>query len=193
MKIVLTNSPGPPLAESKGGEKTSKRMAYSFAGLLTSVERFMTRELDTNGQSTKEARSPEDINVQERQEMAREIQRVTFEHLTSRILLYLGSQPTKPVKTIVVSGGVASNSYLRHVMRAMLDIRGYSHIQLEFPPVNLATDNALMIAWAALEMWNAGYRSSLDIKPIRTWSMDPTASDGGILGVGGWCWGETRK
>ena len=32
---------GSPLAESKGGEKTSKRMAYSFSGLLSAVERLM--------------------------------------------------------------------------------------------------------------------------------------------------------
>lgn len=68
----------------------------------------------------------------------------------------------------------------------MLDVRGYSNIQMIFPPVELCTDNALMIAWAGLEMFDAGYECELSIEPLRKWSMDPAAEDGGILGVGGW-------
>ncbi|OQO12758.1 hypothetical protein B0A48_02222 [Cryoendolithus antarcticus] len=40
---------GPPLAESKVGDKTSRRMVYSFAGLLSSVERFMRNVIDDKG------------------------------------------------------------------------------------------------------------------------------------------------
>ncbi|RMX88903.1 hypothetical protein D0869_01291 [Hortaea werneckii] len=106
--------------------------------------------------------------------------------LTSRILLYLESSSTFTGDTVVVSGGVASNSFLRHVLRSTLDARGYQHIKLCFPPIELCTDNALMIAWAAIEMHRAGYTSSLDIGPIRKWSMDRKAADGGILGPAGW-------
>ncbi|KAK5123343.1 hypothetical protein LTR85_002774 [Meristemomyces frigidus] len=163
----------PPLAESKGGEKSSRRMVYSFAGLLTSIERLAKRQ--------------EHISLVERQVMAREVQRVAFEHLASRILLHLSSASEDwKGDTIVVSGGVASNKFLRHLLRSVLDARGYSHVKLSFPPIELCTDNALMIAWAGIEMYEAGYTSSLDIGPIRTWSMDPKAPDGGILGVGGW-------
>ncbi|KAK4507317.1 hypothetical protein PRZ48_001052 [Zasmidium cellare] len=172
---------GPPLAE-----KTPRRMAYSFAGLLSSVQRFMARKVDAEGTLLDESRSPEDVSLEERQEMAREVQRVAFEHLASRIFLHLSSSPADKIQAVVVSGGVASNSYLRHVLRAMLDARGYQHIAVEFPPIHLCTDNALMIAWAAIEMWNAGYRCSLDVEPIRKWSMDPSADDGGILGPHGW-------
>ncbi|KAI6894190.1 hypothetical protein KC318_g10443 [Hortaea werneckii] len=163
----------PPLAESKGGDKSSRRMVYSFAGLLTSIERLVKR--------------PDPLFLlRERQDLAREVQRVAFQHLASRILLYLESSSTFTGDTVVVSGGVASNSFLRHVLRSTLDARGYQHIKLCFPPVELCTDNALMIAWAAIEMHRAGYTSSLDIGPIRKWSMDPNAADGGILGPAGW-------
>ncbi|KAF2173109.1 hypothetical protein M409DRAFT_49597 [Zasmidium cellare ATCC 36951] len=172
---------GPPL-----GEKTPRRMAYSFAGLLSSVQRFMVNKVDAEGTLLNEPRTPADISFEERQEMAREVQRVAFEHLASRIFLHLSSSHADNIKALVVSGGVASNSFLRHVLRAMLDVRGYQHIAVEFPPIDLCTDNALMIAWAAIEMWNAGYRCSLDVEPIRKWSMDPTAEDGGILGPHGW-------
>ncbi|PPJ59997.1 hypothetical protein CBER1_02662 [Cercospora berteroae] len=156
----------PPFAESKGGIKTSRRMAFSFAGLLTSVQRFLARKVSPDGTLTTE--------------------RVAFEHVASRLLLHLSSSDAKPVNTVVISGGVASNIFMRTVMRKMLDVRGHAHIKLEFPPVPLCTDNALMIAWTALEMWHAGYRSGLDVQPIRKWSMDPASSDGGILGVEGW-------
>ncbi|RMY82172.1 hypothetical protein D0862_12104 [Hortaea werneckii] len=163
----------PPLAENKGGEKSSRRMVYSFAGLLTSIERLVKR--------------PDPLfSLRERQDLAREVERVAFQHLTSRILLYLESSSTFTGDTVVVSGGVASNSFLRHVLRSTLDARGYQHIKLCFPPIELCTDNALMIAWAAIEMHRAGYTSSLEIGPIRKWSMDSNAADGGILGPAGW-------
>ncbi|KAK5136216.1 hypothetical protein LTR08_003823 [Meristemomyces frigidus] len=170
----------PPLSESKSGsgEKLSSRMVYSFAGLLSSVERLMKRE--------------EPISLLERQVLAREVQRVAFEHLASRILLHLSSTTDWQGDTIVVSGGVASNHFLRHLLRRILDVRGHGHIKLSFPPVELCTDNALMIAWAAIEMYEAGYTSSLDIGPLRKWSMDPKAPDGGILGVSGWIKTEAK-
>ncbi|CZT16826.1 related to QRI7-similarity to H.influenzae sialoglycoprotease (gcp) [Ramularia collo-cygni] len=166
----------PPLSASKSGEKTSRRMCFSFSGLLNNVERFMTRAINPDGRSTMDARNPEEISIEERQEMAREVQRVAFEHLTSRILLHLTGAGDN-VKTIVVSGGVASNSFLRHVLRSTLDAQGFADIRIEIPPISLCTDNALMIAWAAIEMWQAGYRTSLEVQPIRRWAMDEIAPE----------------
>ncbi|KAF1827958.1 peptidase M22, glycoprotease [Dissoconium aciculare CBS 342.82] len=175
-----------PLAESGGGDKSPNRMLYTFAGLETTIKRFMEFETTTDGISTKLPRNPVDVSLEERQEMAREVQRVAFEHLASRVVLYLSSNQNNGVKSLVVSGGVASNRYLRHILRSILDVRGHQDVEVLCPPIALCTDNALMIAWAALEMWNAGHESDLSIEPIRTWSMDSASSDGGIIGVGGW-------
>lgn len=188
---------GAPLAESKGGDKSSTRMIFSFGGLLTNVQRYMRQKVTSDGAALAEAREPDSISIDERREMAREVLRVTFEHLASRILLYLKetsdpkgkkstTQAPDQIDTVIVSGGVASNRFLRHVLRAMLDARGYPHIKVAFPPPSLCTDNALMIAWAGLEMYASGYQSTLNITPIRKWSMDPRAEDGGILGAEGW-------
>jgi N6-L-threonylcarbamoyladenine synthase len=187
---------GVPMAESKGGDKSSKKMAYSFAGLLTSIQRFMKQKVTEDGTLTAELRDPEAISIEERRDMAREVLRVSFEHLASRILIHLGETVGRKIKpvltdapnidTVVISGGVASNRYLRHLLRAMLDARGYANIKAIFPPPNLCTDNALMIAWAGMEMYTGGYQSTFDITPIRKWSMDPRAEDGGILGAEGW-------
>ncbi|KAK5164256.1 Mitochondrial tRNAs modification protein [Saxophila tyrrhenica] len=164
----------PPLAETTYG-KSNRRMVYSFAGMLTYVQRLFADSAERC--------------VDERRKMGREVMRVAFEHLASRILLHLSDltlTEREKVNTVVVSGGVAANSFLRHVLRAMLNVRGFEHIKLEFPPIELCTDNALMIAWAGMEMFDAGYHSELNILPIRKWSMDPDVEDGGILGVGGW-------
>ncbi|KAF2769999.1 hypothetical protein EJ03DRAFT_350806 [Teratosphaeria nubilosa] len=175
---------GPPLSESNGRKKSSRRMMFSFAGLLSFVERIIKYEVGPHGNPTTAPRSF--VSVQERQTMAREVQRVAFEHLASRIMLFLESRPDWVGDTVVVSGGVASNRFLRHLLRSVLDARGYKHTKLSFPPVELCTDNALMIAWAGLEMFDAGYTSDLSIGPIRKWSLDPKADDGGILGAEGW-------
>lgn len=66
----------PPLSASKSGEKSSRRMCFSFSGLLNNVERFMSRAVTPEGRSTMEGRVPSEISVDERQEMAREVQRV---------------------------------------------------------------------------------------------------------------------
>lgn len=136
----------PPLSESKGGDKSSRRMVYSFAGLLTSIERIMKYKANAEDHTIRDERT--DVGFEERRHMAREVQRVAFEHLASRILLYLKSTgSSRKGDTIVVSGGVASNQFLRHVLRSILHARGYRTVKLSFPPIELCTDNALMIAW----------------------------------------------
>lgn len=51
------------------------------------------------------------------------------------------------VKTVVCSGGVASNAFIRSRLREHLDRLGRTDVDLQFPPLSLCTDNAAMIAW----------------------------------------------
>ncbi len=71
-------------------------------------------------------------------------------------------------------------------LRAFLDIRGFANVRVLFPPSSLCTDNAAMIAWTGIEMYEAGWESQLSCGPMRKWSIDPNAEDRGILGVPGW-------
>jgi N6-L-threonylcarbamoyladenine synthase len=93
---------------------------------------------------------------------------------------------TGAVKSLVVSGGVASNRFLRAVLRSFLDVRGFNDVKIVAPPPQLCTDNAAMIGWTGLEMFQAGWTSDLGIRALRRWALDPTAEDGGILGANGW-------
>lgn len=189
----------PPLSRTRSGSRT-KDMAFSFAGLGSAIERIC------HGNETA-------MTLDERRDVAREALRVAFEHLASRVLMALqqlneaDTADTQKIGTLVVSGGVASNQFLRTVyvttkatlcisifsfandrtrLRSFLDIRGFAHIRLIFPPTSLCTDNAAMIAWTGTEMYRAGYESDLSCGALRKWSIDPTAEDGGILGVDGW-------
>lgn len=189
------------LAETRSGSQ-SRRMEYTFCGLGSAVQR-----LCDGGRVGK-------MSTDERVELAREAMRVAFEHLASRIVLALHQRRVgfDAITTLVVSGGVASNQYLRTMyvilrptpssplplffsasinihplsLRSYLDAHGYNRIQLSFPPPALCVDNAAMIAWAGMEMYTAGWTSALSCTALRKWSLDPEAEDGGILGVGGW-------
>ena len=174
----------PPLGATKSGSRV-KSMEYSFSGLCSAAIRF-TEERGAG----KEKRA--DISDEERRDLAREAMRVAFEHLASRVVIGLNNMKetdrdlVEKIKSLVVSGGVAANSFLKKVLRSFLDTRGYGHVELVFPPAELCTDNAAMIGWAGIEMFEAGFETDLDCHALRKWSIDPNAEDGGILGVGGW-------
>lgn len=202
-----------PFAETRSGAKT-RVMEFSFTGLGSAVERIAAQIGRTASETTSERGEEEegriggDGGMEERVELAREAMRVTFEHLASRVVLALDSLQAAQaarssanadaegnaidIDTLVVSGGVASNRYLRTILRAFLTARGHASIKLSFPPAELCTDNAAMIAWTGIEMYEAGWENSFreggpgGVRALRKWSVDPNAPDGGILGVEGW-------
>ena len=73
---------------------------------------------------------------------------------------------------IVVSGGVASNTYLRNALKNLAYDNG---LEFAAPPIRFCTDNGVMVAWAGLERYRLGYTSELDFKPRPRWPLDETA------------------
>ena len=96
-------------------------MNFSFSGIRSSATRF--------------AGDKPDMSIEERRLLAKEVMRVSFEHIGSRALMALATPVLKGTKALVVAGGVASNQYLKHVLRAMLDARGFNDVELVFPPL----------------------------------------------------------
>lgn len=92
-----------PLAETRSGSK-SKAMEFSFSGLGSAVERTC------RGTGTS-------MTMGERVDLAKEVMRVAFDHLGSRVIMALKTlhQEGEKISTLVVSGGVASNKFLREV------------------------------------------------------------------------------
>ncbi len=158
--------------------RQSRRLAYSFSSIYTIVHKIAAA-------ATEQQREMDDI---ERRARARHTMRAAFQHLASRLCLSLEDVPRlREVSTLVVAGGVASNRFLMHVLRTTLDARGFGHVEILAPPVELCTDNAAMIAWAGMEMYRAGWHTDLSVMPIPRWPLDPDAGENtGLLGVDGW-------
>ena len=116
--------------------------------------------------------------------------RISFEHLATRLVWALEDlEPDRPaqcIDTLVLSGGVAGNAFLKHVLKSYLKQKGFGTVNIICPPVNLCTDNAAMIAWTGMEMWREGWKSDLGVRGLRKWTLDPEQDDGGILGPTGW-------
>lgn len=181
----------PPLAKKR------ESMEFSFTGIVSTTQRVITYTQLPN-KETRELRA-EAPPIEERQALAKEAMRVSFEHIAQRVTMAL-DQLGEPVSTLVVSGGVASNQYLRAILSAWLNSFGYSNVQINCPPPALCTDNAAMIAWAGYEMFQAGWRSDLGITARRKWPLgpsmnatDPEVAHGqgeepavGVLGIDGW-------
>ena len=153
-------------------------MEYDFTGINSYAAAIAERGWDSDRQkvslSPRQTPMPED----EARYLARESFRVCFEHLANRIVLALTGKGGvaafgKTCKTLVLSGGVAANQFLRHVMREYLSARGFGHIEVVAPPIELCTDNAAMIAWTACEMYESKLSShNLEFRPFSRWSLE---------------------
>ncbi|KLJ07152.1 hypothetical protein EMPG_17354 [Blastomyces silverae] len=182
----------------------TRKLEFSFAGIASRAQSIISNKKD-RWQATGNA-GEGFMSNDERMDVARTFMTVCFEHLASRTVIALQNirqqqqqeqrkqrqdltykcQTFEDVKHLVISGGVGANMFLRKLFRSFLDIRGFQHVEVIAPPPYLCTDNAAMIGWAGIEMFEAGWHSDLRCRPLRKWSLDPRAEDGGILGPGDW-------
>ncbi|KAF1841838.1 uncharacterized protein K460DRAFT_293594 [Cucurbitaria berberidis CBS 394.84] len=163
-----------PLSRSSGGKKINS-LEMSFSGLMTAAERVVRYGIDpVTKKLNKTERAASDISLEERKDLAREAMRAAFEHVASRVVLGLLS--LRDISTaqpaVVMAGGVAANSFLRQILASTLCFHGYPDVHLYFPPPKFCTDNAAMIAWTGLEMFEAGHTDPLSIRAIRKWPLD---------------------
>ncbi len=91
---------------------------------------------------------------------------------------YLAEAPGAPA--FAVAGGVAANGPIRAALRALAEARG---ARFAAPPLALCTDNAAMIAWAAIEGIAAGRPADgMDLPARPRWPLDGEAAP--MLGSG---------
>ncbi|KAI5292890.1 hypothetical protein KEM55_007440, partial [Ascosphaera atra] len=164
----------------------TKNLEFSFAGIPSRVKRILNERRKAAAIDSSEEQI---MPLAERVALARTLMQVCFEHLASRILMALQELELRGEarpSTLVISGGVAANKFLWTVLRQFLDARGYPDIHMIAPPPKLCTDNAAMIGWAGIEMFESGLQSDLSCLALRKWSLDSQQARGGILGVDGW-------
>lgn len=141
--------------------KMKDKYAFSFSGLKTATLRAIqtAAEVDHTYPSTKLAGL---LDKQTINDFAASFQFTAVETLVDKMVLAFDE--FKP-QSAVIAGGVAANSELRRQLKNRLPIN------INFPPMQLCTDNAAMIA--AL-----GYYQAQKIKPSdpRTLDVKPSIS-----------------
>lgn len=150
--------------------RQSQEMKYNFTGLGGKVRAIMDERPD--------------MSEEERAELAYITMRLAFEHIISRVIMALENDAellANPPRDLVMSGGVASSRLLRRIARAMLKARGFDDVTLVVPSPQYCTDNAAMIAWAGLKMYEAGWTTDKSFLPQGEWPIEEI-----ITGVD--CW-----
>ncbi|KAL6569382.1 glutamated carboxypeptidase [Orobanche minor] len=132
--------------------KQHKDCNFSYAGLKTQV-RLAIESKNINADIPIASASNEDR--QARANIAASFQRVAVLHLEDKCerAIEWGSSIEPSIKYLVVSGGVASNQYVRDRLSKIVEKKG---LQLVIPPPSLCTDNGVMIAWTGIEHFRMG-------------------------------------
>ena len=120
---------------------------FSFSGLKTAVAQRLARGAD-------------------RAALAAGFQTAVVDVLADRATHALDAMPG--VALLVVAGGVAANTAIRTRLAALATARG---VRFLAPPLRLCTDNAVMVAWAAIERLRLGRSDPLDIAPRPRWPL----------------------
>lgn len=131
-------------------------MNFSFSGLKTAVKQIVDKQ--------------HVITNQFRADICASLQATIADILLYKLKLALTefSKRYPESQQVVISGGVASNQYIRLQLHRYLSANGYEFIA---PPPRLCTDNAAMIAWAGIERLRLNYTADLAFAPKARWML----------------------
>ena len=143
---------------------------FSFSGMKTAV---LTAWRDALGEDPGKD-PPEGLIA----DLSASLQRAVAESLAGQsakaMALFREHHPGVERPGFVVAGGVAANACVRSALAERAEGNGFGFFA---PPVELCTDNAAMIAWAAVERRAAGLPDDgLDAEPKPRWPLDPDAA-----------------
>jgi len=131
----------------------------SFAGLKTAVLRI-SKKLQ---------------NEKEKYHLAASFQKTINEILYEKTKIameefLINKKNTK--NTFVIAGGVASNLSIRENLTKLAKEKNFISV---FPPINLCSDNAAMIAWAGIERYKINLIDNLEFSSRARWPLDSSA------------------
>jgi len=178
-RLLGLPQPGGPAVEQEALNGDPRRFKFprplldrpgcdmSFSGLKTALLR--TRDsVMTNGA----------LRASDRRDLCAGFQNAVAEVLSKKaehaIAIYLEQAPRRPM--MAVAGGVAANSTIRAKLETVSSAHG---IEFTAPPLALCTDNAAMIAYAGLEMFEAGHVDDLSLSARPRWPLDQSAAQMG--------------
>ncbi|KAL0902859.1 hypothetical protein M5K25_028466 [Dendrobium thyrsiflorum] len=126
---------------------------FSYAGLKTQVRLAIESRsacVDNNPISSASFQ-----DRKSRADIAASFQRVAVLHLEERCerAIQWAKEMEPSINCLVVSGGVASNQYIRSRLSYVVE---RNRIRLVCPPPKLCTDNGVMVAWTGIEHFLLG-------------------------------------
>ncbi|MDW6022121.1 tRNA (adenosine(37)-N6)-threonylcarbamoyltransferase complex transferase subunit TsaD [Mesorhizobium sp. BAC0120] len=145
--------------------KGEARPDFSFSGLKTAVRQAATAIAPLGEQDIADICASFQAAIAE-----------TLEERVGRSLVrFHGEFPDVARPSLVVAGGVAANAAVRATLEQLCARHGFAFIA---PPLNLCTDNAAMIAWAAIEHISAGLAEpdAMHFSPRSRWPLDEAAA-----------------
>ena len=131
----------------------------SFAGLKTAVLRT-SKELKNEKEKYHLAASFQNT-----------INEILYEKTKVAMQEFLKNKKDKQ-NTFVIAGGVASNLSIRENLTNLSKEKNFIPV---FPPINLCSDNAAMIAWAGIERFKINLIDSLEFPCKARWPLDISA------------------
>lgn len=127
---------------------------FSFSGLKTAVAQRV-------------APFPGALPVAEAADLAASFQAAVTDVLADRVEHAIAMAPQ--ARLLVVAGGVAANGAIRARLAGLAQAHG---LALAAPPLRLCGDNAVMIAWAAIERLRDGAWDGIAAAPLPRWPLD---------------------
>ncbi len=159
-KLLGLEYPGGPMIDQLAKEGNPDKFSfsktripdydYSFSGLKTSILYFLRKELAKD----------EGFIDANRADLAASIQKAIVEMLMEKLTLAANDTG---IKDIAIAGGVSANSGLRTAITEAAVMYGWNTY---VPSFEYCTDNAAMIAIAALYKYQRKDFTSLDVKPL---------------------------
>ena len=131
----------------------------SFAGLKTAILQLLSKIKSEKDKENLAASFQKTIN---------EILNVKCKSAMNEF----SSTHKKSKKVFVISGGVAANKSIRKNLDQLSKEMGFENF---FPPIELCSDNAAMIAWAGIERFKNGIEDNLEVLAKPKWPLDPNA------------------
>ena len=131
----------------------------SFAGLKTAVLKISSKLK----------------NEKEKYHLAASFQKTINEILYEKTKIAMEkflSNKNNKTNAFVIAGGVASNLSIRKVLIKLAKEKNFVSI---FPPINLCSDNAAMIAWAGIERYKINLVDNLEFLSRARWPLDSSA------------------
>ncbi len=99
------------------------------------------------------------------------INEILYEKTKVAMKVFLKNKENKN-KFFVIAGGVASNLSIRNNLTEVAKEKNFTPI---FPPINLCSDNAAMIAWAGIERYKINLIDDLKFSSKARWPLDSSA------------------